>query len=110
THPRHEGGDHDPERLTTLCGAHHRATHASHLLIKGSWSSGYVYEHADGSSYGGDVSAERASLFADAFSGLVNLGFGHTESQRALDRVRSKAGPLTLAQVLTRALRELRGE
>jgi len=32
---RAEGGGHDPERLATLCGAHHRAVHAGRLSIDG---------------------------------------------------------------------------
>ncbi len=50
--PRSEGGDHDPENLCVLCGAHHRALHRGQLIIEGRVSAGLVFRHADGSNYG----------------------------------------------------------
>jgi hypothetical protein len=56
---RSEGGDHDPDRLIVLCGAHHRAQHRGQLLIEGRVSTGLVFRHADGTLYGSVVSRER---------------------------------------------------
>ena len=57
---RHEGGDHDPDGLAVLCGAHHRATHVGRLAIEGRVSTGLVFQHADGTRYGGEVSPRAA--------------------------------------------------
>jgi hypothetical protein len=90
-HLRSEGGDHDPDGLVVLCGAHHRAQHRGQLLIEGRVSTGLVFCHADGSPYGSAVSARAASSFEEAFRALRSLGFREGESRAALARVRSAA-------------------
>ncbi len=49
---RSEGGGHDADNLTTLCGAHHRAVHRGELVVSGSVAAGIRFRHADGSDYG----------------------------------------------------------
>jgi hypothetical protein len=51
------GGDHQPDNLVTVCGAHHRAIHHGYVLLEGSVSAGLRFLHADGSEYG-----DRAAL------------------------------------------------
>jgi hypothetical protein len=50
--PRCEGGDHDPDQIIVLCGAHHRAVHRGTLWIEGTVSEGLRFRHADGTAYG----------------------------------------------------------
>jgi hypothetical protein len=88
---RSEGGDHDPDGLIVLCGAHHRAHHRGHLLIEGRVSTGVVFRHANGASYGGVVNAYAAASFEEAFRALRSLGFREGESRRALASVRTDA-------------------
>ncbi len=45
---RSEGGGNDTDNLTTLCGAHHRATHRGELVVSGSVAAGIRFRHADG--------------------------------------------------------------
>jgi hypothetical protein len=89
---RSEGGDHDPDGLIVLCGAHHRAQHRGQLLIEGRPSRGLVFRHADGAPYGGMVRAETAASFEEAFRALRSLGFREGETRAALVRVRSDPG------------------
>lgn len=51
-HARSKGGDHHPDRLVTLCGAHHKQVHDGRLVIEGDCSSGLVFRHANGNRYG----------------------------------------------------------
>lgn len=85
-------GKHDPENLLTLCGAHHRAVHRGTLLIEGRVTSGTGgaarmgprFHHADGTPYGGPVSAFTADIRAKAFRALRALGFSERDVHRAL--------------------------
>jgi hypothetical protein len=107
--PRSEGGDHEPDHLLLLCGAHHRAVHGGQLFIEGSSAPGFVFRHADGSTYGGEVSPERASMMSDAFLALRSLGYGETESRVALTELSTHVGRCaTLDDVVRRALAALR--
>jgi hypothetical protein len=107
--PRSEGGDHEPEHLLLLCGAHHRAVHGGQLFIEGSSVPGFVFRHADGSTYGGEVSPERASIMSDAFLALRSLGYGETESRLALSALATHVGRgAALDDVVRRALTALR--
>jgi hypothetical protein len=111
-HPRSEGGDHDPDKIITLCGAHHRAHHLGKLVIVGtSVSSGLTFRHADGSTYGQPVSAQSASAFTKVFLALRSMGFRETEARRALERVRAEPGMdgAELKEIVRRAL-QLLGE
>jgi hypothetical protein len=86
---RSEGGDHDPDGLVVVCGAHHRALHRGQLFVEGRVSTGLVFRHADGTPYGSTVHASSAGSFEEAFRGLRSLGFRESESRAALARVRS---------------------
>jgi len=86
---RSEGGDHDPDGLIVLCGAHHRAQHRGQLLVEGRVSTGLVFRHSDGSPYGFVEDARKAAAHAEAFRLLRALGFRESESRSALDRVRA---------------------
>jgi Holliday junction resolvasome RuvABC DNA-binding subunit len=109
---RAEGGDHDPERLLTLCGVHHRAAHAGALIVTGSYSRGFVFQHADGSRYGAVVSPDRCDLRQKVFLGLKGLGFREKDARRAIETVDASAegGELMTAETLLRkALAALTG-
>jgi hypothetical protein len=58
--PQAEGGDHDPDNLVCVCGAHHLALHRGDLVIQGRVDSGLTFRHADGTEYGGPVSPQAA--------------------------------------------------
>jgi hypothetical protein len=81
---RADGGQHDPDNLITLCGAHHRAFHRGALIIEGRVSSGLTFRHADGSPYGAALSPATADASAQAFQALRRLGFREGEVRRAL--------------------------
>jgi 5-methylcytosine-specific restriction endonuclease McrA len=103
--PRAEGGDHDPKLLVTLCGAHHRAAHVGALVVSGSYSSGFVFRHADGKKYGAAVSAETCELRQKVFLGLKGLGFRESDARRALESAAaSTSGALTAEALLRQAL------
>ena len=85
--PRAEGGDHDPEKLVTLCGVHHRAAHTGALVVTGSYSSGFAFRHADGKRYGSAVSPAISELRQKVFLGLKGLGFRETDARRAIEAV-----------------------
>ena len=106
---RSEGGNHDPDGLVVLCGAHHRAQHRGQLLIEGLVSSGLVFRHANGAPYGSVVSAGSAASFEEAFLALRSLGFRERESRGALARVRTDASSAHAGteQVIRRALAAL---
>jgi hypothetical protein len=105
---RSEGGDHDPDGLVVLCSAHHRAVHRGRLSIEGRVSTGLVFRQADGQVYGEPVNAGAMDLWTKVFRGLRNLGFGESETRRALKQVRSNAeqaqAPPSAEQVLREAL------
>ena len=87
---RSEGGDHDPDTLITLCAAHHRAQHRGRLVIEGRVSSGLIFRHADGSSYGSIANPDAAETYAHAFRALCGLGFREREARAALEHVRGQ--------------------
>ncbi len=81
---REDGGNHEPDNLLTLCGAHHRACHRGDLLIEKTASGGLNFLHADGTAYGGPPNAGEADLAAQTFRGLRNLHFGEREARDAV--------------------------
>jgi hypothetical protein len=93
---REAGGNHEPDNLLTLCGAHHRACHRGELLIEKSASGSLSFWHADGTAYGGSPNPGEADMAAQAFRGLRNLGFGEREARDAVraagDHVASDGG------------------
>jgi hypothetical protein len=96
--PREAGGTHDPSNLVVLCGAHHRAHHDGHLRIIGTAES-VRFERRDGSRYGED-------FFAQAKSGLRNLGWKAAVADAAVERVRGHVGMGQVQDVIAAALRE----
>ncbi|HEX5098910.1 MAG TPA: hypothetical protein VFV94_05395 [Polyangiaceae bacterium] len=101
---RSEGGDHDPENLLTLCGAHHLAVHRGRLSVTGKASSPR-FAHADGTSYGAVVGASSADARAKAFRALRALGFREGDATRALEKIPTTLS--SLEQIIRQALREL---
>ncbi|HEY8427718.1 MAG TPA: RuvA C-terminal domain-containing protein [Sandaracinaceae bacterium] len=103
---RADGGTHDPSGCP-LCGAHHDAVHEGTLVIRGSWSRGFVFEHADGRPHGTpSVSPTRGQAFASALQALIALGFEPSEAQAVLDRARAHVGAEpAVEEVLHTALR-----
>jgi hypothetical protein len=102
---REDGGGHELDNLLTLCGAHHRASHAGELTVQGSVSSGLSFRHADGTDYGGAVVAADAGVQAAAFRALRGLGFGERETRHALAQVAGHVGAdARLEQVVRSAL------
>jgi hypothetical protein len=86
---RSEGGDHDPERLIALCGAHHGMVHDGRLIIRGTFSAGFTFEHADGRSYGSPrFDGASADAWAQAFSALCAMGFKQREARAMIDNAR----------------------
>ena len=90
--PREDGGNHEPDNLLTLCGAHHRACHRGELLIEKSASGGLAFWHADGTAYGGRPSPGEADVAARTFRGLRTLGFGEREARDAVREARAHVG------------------
>ncbi|MCK6547761.1 DUF222 domain-containing protein [Myxococcota bacterium] len=106
--PRSEGGDHDPDGLATLCGAHHSAIHEGRLSIEGRASTGFVVRHADGTPYGDEVTHGHG-VMADVFLALRALGFRESETRRALAATHTHVGTsTTFDDVLRKALAILR--
>lgn len=103
--PRAEGGTHDPDRMLSLCGAHHRAVHAGSLVITGTASTGLVYRHADGTPYGGPLRPEAVAVAEQAFGALRKLGFPETRARALLDQALERAPAGELAPLLEQALR-----
>jgi hypothetical protein len=105
--PRSEGGDHNPDMLVVLCSAHHRAVHRGQLVIEGRISTGLVFHHADGTTYGQVCQPREVAMYEETFRALRALGFRESEARRGLDRVRASAPvsdasvPSILRQALT---------
>jgi hypothetical protein len=84
---RADGGDHHPDRLVPLCGAHHTAVHDATLVIRGSYAAGFRFEHADGHAYGASAaSPARARTRAEVCQVLVAMGYKQREAQQMVDR------------------------
>lgn len=78
------------------------------LVIRGSYSAGLTFQHADGTPYGAPaVSPARASVLATVFELLVGMGWKQRQAQSLLDRVRPHVGEdPEVGDVLRAALRE----
>jgi hypothetical protein len=83
-HLKSEGGDHDPDKLVTVCGAHHRAIHRGLVAIEGSVATGLRFQHTDGSPYGIIPTPMATDVASKAFRALRSLGFRESEARRAL--------------------------
>jgi hypothetical protein len=99
---RVEGGQHDPDYLVTLCGAHHRALHRGALIIEGAVSRGLTFRHADGSAYGGLLAVAHADAKAQAFQALCHQGFREGEVRRALAELTLPSGTEVSVEALIR--------
>ena len=99
---RAEGGQHDPDLLVTLCGAHHRALHRGALIIEGTVSQGLTFRHADGSAYGGLLAVAHADATAKAFQALRHQGFREGEVRRALAELTLPPGTEPSVEALIR--------
>jgi hypothetical protein len=106
--PRAEGGTHDPEQLLPLCTAHHAHVHEARLVIRGTYTTGFVFEHADGTAYGSPAaSPARATVTRQAHGALVSMGFKSGEAQRLIDQASPRVGAsVDLEQIVRAALRE----
>ena len=96
---RADGGGHDPEHMCLLCEAHHRAVHTGYLMVEGTWSTGFVFRHADGRVYGGRAegtrpwsSPTRQSRVAAAMRALRGLGRSEHEAKALVQRVATHVG------------------
>lgn len=103
---RVDGGGHDPDGLIVLCSAHHAAVHEGAVVIRGTYTAGFSFEHADGSSYGNrSASPDRARVMATTLSALVGMGFRQKEAQAMVDGVSAHVGAdLSAEQALRAAL------
>ena len=91
---REAGGEHQPDNLVTLCGAHHRAAHEGELVIEGQVTTGVSFKHADGSDYGAvlDVAASAVDAQTKAFQALRQLGFSERDARQALSDTLEQVG------------------
>ncbi|MEZ4441638.1 MAG: HNH endonuclease signature motif containing protein [Polyangiaceae bacterium] len=105
TNPRCEGGDHDPDGLICLCGAHHRAAHLGQLVITGNATDGFAFHHADGTPYGTGLHPEQVEIAGKAFDALRRMGFTVARARALIAAVQERCGPLDLPSFLTEALR-----
>jgi 5-methylcytosine-specific restriction endonuclease McrA len=103
--PRSEGGRHDPNLLTVLCPAHHRAVHFGALVIGGSASRGFTFRHGDGTPYGQPLRPATLELSEQVFGALRELGFGESRARRLIDDVLRQGVPPDLPSFLRAALR-----
>ena len=103
--PLAEGGSHDPDRLITLCGAHHRGTHFGALCITGNATAGFDFGHADGTPYGEPLRPAAVGRADQAFSTLRHLGFKQSRARVLVDRVVQAGAADTLAELVGAALR-----
>jgi hypothetical protein len=108
---RQEGGDHNPKRLAVVCPRHHKRLHQGMLLMEGDADSGWTFLHADGTPYGQGTDPRTMSVYAEAFSKLVDMGYGETESKQALRWVREglegkPSEPLTVVRMALSGLKQ----
>ena len=89
---RSEGGDHHPDNLLTLCGAHHRACHRGDLLIAKGLAGAVEFRHADGSPYGEKPSPGASDVTARALQALRSLGFAERDARAALHEASAHVG------------------
>ncbi len=105
---RADGGDHHPDGLIPLCTGHHAAAHEGTLVIRGSYSAGFDFEHADGTPFGRPrVSPVRSEALSKALELLVSMGFKQREAQRMVDRAKPHVGhEAGVEEALAAALRQ----
>jgi Holliday junction resolvase RuvA-like protein len=99
-----EGGGHDPERLTVLCGAHHKACHEGALCIGGTATGGFVFRHADGTPYGAAIVAPSIRIVEQVLGALAGLGFKPTRARALVDALLEAGAPADTEGFLRAAL------
>jgi hypothetical protein len=102
--PRSEGGSHDPARLLTLCGSHHRKAHAGSLCIEGNAADGFTFRHADGAPYGQPLRPAAIDRAQQALAALRQLGFGPSRAQALIAAVLRAGAPDNLEAFVRAAL------
>jgi hypothetical protein len=110
---RADGGTHDPNKMCTLCtgkDGHHPLTHRGKLVIRGTFSTGFTFWHADGSPYGStEASPARSKVLAKVLEILVGMGFKQREAQGMVDRAAPHVGhDASVDEALREALRQAR--
>jgi hypothetical protein len=103
--PRSEGGGHDPDRVGSLCGVHHRAVHLGRLWIDGTGSSGFIVRHAGGAAYGATPNAPAIEAVAEVQSALEHLGFKPTRARSLIEAALRAGAPHDASLLLREALR-----
>jgi hypothetical protein len=108
--PRSEGGRNEASNLSTLCSAHHRATHRGELLIDLERDGSLRFRHADGAAYGDPLMPQRIDAHAKVFSALRHLGFRESEVKTVLTELRADAelGNACVERLLREALCRIR--
>jgi RuvA, C-terminal domain len=101
---RAEGGGHDPDRLSALCGNHHRAVHAGRLSIDGSASAGFAVRHVDGTEYGAPLRPAALDLARQALGTLEHLGFTASQARARVDAVVRAGAPADIETFVRAAL------
>ena len=97
---RSRGGTHDPDNLVALCTQHHRAAHEGTLNVRGRFSRGFTFEHADGARYGSPpvpharalelpVPAPHARALAPACASLAPIGSARARAAEPLAPIES---------------------
>lgn len=99
-----EGGSHDPDRLTTLCGSHHRNVHGGSLCIDGDATVGFTFHHADGTPYGAPLRPAAMERSQQVLSALRHLGFGSGRARALVDAVVRAGAPDDVAAFVRAAL------
>jgi hypothetical protein len=107
--PRAEGGTRQAHNQIGICTVHHRAVHRGELHVSGRAPDGLVFQHADGTPYGGAVSAARAGVCKKVFDALCWLGFKSSEARRALDECTREGDVARDAEALLRKALERLG-
>jgi hypothetical protein len=103
--PRAERGRHEPDNLACFCEAHHTAVHEGRLIVEGRPSTGLIFQHADGTLYGGEVRAGTADRNSQVFAALRGMGFKERDCRLAVDRCAGKlSNDATKEEVLRAAL------
>ena len=74
------------------------------LVVRGQYSTGLTFEHADGSTYGSaTASPSRLRTLATVLEILVGMGFKQREAQGMVDRIRDDVGDEPKVEAVLRA-------
>ncbi|MCZ7682759.1 MAG: hypothetical protein M5U28_29780 [Sandaracinaceae bacterium] len=79
--------------------------HDGRLVVRGRASTGFVFEHADCSSYGSPGASGAASaVLEEVFAALTAMGFKHKHAQSMVDAIRDGAREVDRDRALRMAL------